>query len=143
MVAAKALMLILTSITGANDAQLLCFGASWCQPCQQMKPTFEQLEREGYPLRRIDVDQYADLAKRYEVKAVPSLVLIDGRGQIIDRIDQATSLDTLRAMYKHYRVAAVPPTVRGQSPPPEPKRSIRVADSRATRQSPEFAGVSG
>ena len=100
------LFLVLASVTtgGGDDAQLLCFGATWCGPCREMKPVLDDLTQAGYPLAKIDVDQKAELAKRYEVSAVPSFVLVNGRGQVIDRIDKATSRETLGRMLAYYKV---------------------------------------
>ncbi len=45
-----------------------------------------------------------------------SFVLVNGRGQVIDRIDRATSYDSLSRMLQHYKVRATPATIRGQTP---------------------------
>lgn len=116
MVVAK-LLLVLTSITAVGeDAQLLCFGAKWCQPCREMQPALDRLSREGFPIRKVDVDQHGELASRYQIKAVPACVLVDGRGRQIDQILQATDYDTLRRLFAHYRIAPTSTTIRGQSP---------------------------
>ena len=36
---------------------LLDFYADWCGPCQGMRPAVDQLAREGYDVRRVNVDQ--------------------------------------------------------------------------------------
>ena len=129
MVVAK-LLLILTSITASGSgAELYCFGAKWCEPCRKMQPALDRLSNEGFPVRKIDVDQHGDVAKKYGIQAVPACVLIDGNGQVIDQIGKATDYDTLRRMLAHYKVDPAPPTFRGQSPP---TGGIRVAaDTRA------------
>src|SRR5206468_2483180 len=43
-----------------GNVQLLDFSSTWCGPCQQMAPIVDQLERAGYAIRRIDVDQEKD-----------------------------------------------------------------------------------
>ena len=118
---AKAIFLILAAVTATEaESQLLCFGASWCAPCREMEPTLAQMARAGYPIRKINVDDQSALARQYRVEAVPSFVLIDGQGKVLDRIDEATSGDTLAKMLAHYRVGPQRPatTIRGQSPPP-------------------------
>jgi len=113
MVAAQAL-LILSSITVSGNAQLFCFSATWCEPCRKMQPVIDRLLREGYPIHSIDIDEQKELARRYQVMAVPSLVLVNSHGKIIDRVDHATTLEHVRLMLAHYKV--VPTTIRGQSP---------------------------
>ncbi|MFK7778530.1 MAG: thioredoxin domain-containing protein, partial [Gimesia sp.] len=59
---------------------LLDFTAKWCGPCQKMSPLISRLKREGYPIKKIDVDEQPGLAERYNVKSIPAFVLvIDGR----------------------------------------------------------------
>ena len=116
MVVAKLLLILATSVTASNDSQLLCFGAKWCQPCREMQPTLDRLASEGFPIRKIDVDQYGALAKRYEISAVPAFILVDPQGRKIDGITQATNYDTLRRFFAHYQISPLVATVRGQSP---------------------------
>jgi thiol-disulfide isomerase/thioredoxin len=56
---------------------LLDFTASWCGPCRQMRPVVEQLARKGYPIRPIDLDENPELAERYDVKSVPTFLVVD------------------------------------------------------------------
>lgn len=115
---------------GRQGTQLLYFGATWCQPCQAMKPTITKLQREGFPIRHLDVDQHGELASRFGIQSVPAFVLVDAQGQYVDAIKRATDYDTLRRMLVHYQVPArmIPgTTVRGQSPARE-LEGIRVAN---------------
>lgn len=69
--------------------QLLEFGAKWCGPCRQMEPVISALAREyagRVQLRVIDVDDDPALAQRYDVRSMPTFVLLrDGRevGRIV------------------------------------------------------------
>ena len=113
MVAVKSL-LVLASIAATGDAQLLFFGSAWCEPCQLMQPAVERLVQAGCPVEKIDIDRRTDLATRFRVSRVPSFVLIRN-GQVVDRIDGATSHDQLRNMLAKHQIVPVA-TVRGQSP---------------------------
>jgi len=70
-----------------NALQLLWFSAQWCGPCQQMAPTYSAIN-ESYggviDIKKIDVDEYPELANDYQVRGVPSLVLINGNS-VFDR----------------------------------------------------------
>lgn len=54
------------------------FWAPWCGPCKMMDPIMEQLENEfGDQIKfvRFNVDHQQEIAERYKVMSVPSLVL--------------------------------------------------------------------
>lgn len=55
---------------------LVDFSATWCGPCKMQKPVLEELEEESdFDIYSVDVDQSPDLAGRYNVNAVPSMML--------------------------------------------------------------------
>ena len=58
------------------------FWAQWCPPCKVMAPVLDLLARDsGERLRvlKVDADAYPDLARRYEVVSVPTLlVFVEG-----------------------------------------------------------------
>ena len=57
----------------------LLFSASWCQPCQTLKPVMEQVN-QTIPVTKIDVDTDAQTVSDYGVRSVPTVVLVkDGR----------------------------------------------------------------
>jgi len=60
----------------APDVQLLDFTASYCQPCQQMLPILQRMEHDKYPVRRIDITEEHELASKFSVDRVPTLVLL-------------------------------------------------------------------
>lgn len=64
---------------------LLDFSAKWCGPCQQVSPIVSKLERQGYPIRKVDVDEEKALAQKYNIESIPCFVLI-ANGREINRI---------------------------------------------------------
>ena len=53
---------------------LLYFTASWCGPCQQLKPILKSMAEEGLVnVVEIDVDDHGDLADTHEVQGIPLL----------------------------------------------------------------------
>ena len=61
------------------------FSATWCPPCQKLKPIFHDLGEEfkgRINFFTIDVDENPGLAANYEVSSIPALVFINKDGQI-------------------------------------------------------------
>jgi len=62
---------------------LFYFSTSWCAPCQKMAPVMAEISKqyaEHLNVVKIDVDEQITLAKKYGVKGVPTLVLLDKPG---------------------------------------------------------------
>ncbi|MEM0980761.1 MAG: tetratricopeptide repeat protein, partial [Cyanobacteria bacterium P01_H01_bin.58] len=53
---------------------LIDFYAQWCGPCQMLKPMLEKLAQEyDFVLAKVDIDQYPELAKIFQVEGVPDI----------------------------------------------------------------------
>ena len=57
---------------------LLDFWAEWCGPCRMLTPVVEQLSEEltDVKIGKIDVDQDPDLARRFGIMSIPTLVVL-------------------------------------------------------------------
>lgn len=67
----------------AEKAVMVDFYADWCTPCKMLAPTIAELA-EGYAgkikVGKLDIDQNMDLADRYGVMNIPTLVIFkDGK----------------------------------------------------------------
>ncbi|MCA9013052.1 MAG: trypsin-like peptidase domain-containing protein [Planctomycetaceae bacterium] len=95
----KMLMLLMLAVDGAStsapDVQLLDFSAGYCGPCQQMVPILQQMETAGYPIRKIDITEDPELARRFKVDRIPTFVLLV-EGQEVERFVGLRSGDELR-----------------------------------------------
>ena len=56
--------------------KVLKFSASWCQPCKMLSKTIEGMTIE-MPIEEIDIDDNQELAVEYQVRGVPTLVMLD------------------------------------------------------------------
>lgn len=56
--------------------QILYFTASWCGPCRMLGPIMESVKGQ-VNYSKLDVDVEQDLAVKYKVRSVPTLVLIE------------------------------------------------------------------
>ena len=61
---------------------LVDFFATWCGPCQLMKPLLEKLVKEyDFILAKVDIDKNRDLANTYNIEGVPDVRIVD-RGEV-------------------------------------------------------------
>lgn len=80
-------------IVQSETPTLVDFYATWCGPCQQMHPILDKLkEKMGSTIRvvKIDVDKNQEVAAKFKVRSVPTLVLFQ-KGEILWR--QAGGMD--------------------------------------------------
>lgn len=54
---------------------LVDFWATWCGPCRRQAPIIEELAEEGYAVGKLDVDQEMELAQKYQVMSIPTLIV--------------------------------------------------------------------
>lgn len=57
---------------------LVDFFATWCGPCKMFAPTFDEFaaDHEEIECVKVDVDQCGELAKRYGIMSIPTIILI-------------------------------------------------------------------
>ena len=73
--------------------------ATWCGPCRMVSPTLERLatERAGeLKLVKVDVDRAPRLSQRFELRAVPTLVVLRD-GEVLARQPGAAPEPALRS----------------------------------------------
>ena len=61
---------------------LLDFWASWCGPCRMVSPIIDEIAKERADLKvgKINVDEQPELAARFGVMSIPTLVVMkDGK----------------------------------------------------------------
>lgn len=65
-----------------TDPVIIMFTGSWCQPCQKMKPLFEEMEsqmRDDINFAYMDIEEAQQTARELNIRSVPSFGLfVDG-----------------------------------------------------------------
>ncbi|RMH91178.1 thioredoxin [Lysobacter pythonis] len=65
---------------------LVDFWATWCGPCKTLGPLLEKLAADyhgAFRLAKVDVDREQQLAAAFQIRSVPTVMLVKG-GQLVD-----------------------------------------------------------
>ena len=79
---------------------LVDFWAAWCGPCRMLAPVIEELSGEvpdDVLVAKVDIDQEPDLAARYGVMSIPTVVSFRD-GEEYRRVVGLTPKDALLAL---------------------------------------------
>jgi thioredoxin 1 len=57
--------------------KVIKFSATWCGPCKALSPIFNEVKSQmpDVSFQEIDIDQNSDLAIKYNVRGVPTIVI--------------------------------------------------------------------
>ena len=73
-------------VLNSEKKVLLDFWAPWCGPCRMVVPLVEEIARERPDIRvgKINVDENPELAVRFGIMSIPTLVVME-KGQIVNQ----------------------------------------------------------
>ena len=63
---------------------LIDFYADWCGPCKMLSPIIDEIAEENSDIKvvKVNVDDSQDLAMKYQVMSIPTLVVIKNGKEI-------------------------------------------------------------
>ena len=66
--------------------KVLDFYADWCGPCQMLKPILEEVEKEHPDVEfvKVNIDEQQEMAEKYEVMSIPTLVFLNDDDEIVE-----------------------------------------------------------
>ena len=64
---------------------LIDFYADWCGPCKMLSPVIEEVSQENSNIKvvKINVDESQEIAVKYQVMSIPTLVVIKNGNEVM------------------------------------------------------------
>lgn len=79
----------------------LYFSAPWCGPCRMLGPKMEQVA-ESVEVEKINIDDNIELVKKFSIRNVPTVILVDSDENQIERFVGVNTIDFFLDKFKEH-----------------------------------------
>ena len=96
-------------IINNEELTIIDFSATWCMPCRMLAPILEQVADKAPEVNfyNIDIDDSEEIAKRYRIFSVPTLLAFK-EGKVIDSLVGLNTFDEVMEFVRTCEAAEVP-----------------------------------
>ena len=86
-------------VMNSDKTVLLDFWAPWCAPCRMVVPIIEEIagERPDIKVGKINVDEQPELASKFGIMSIPTLVVMKNR-KIVQQVSGARPKNAILEM---------------------------------------------
>jgi thioredoxin 1 len=77
------------TLNSSSKPVLVDFWADWCGPCKMIAPILSEIAAEhgdDLVVAKLNVDEHGDIAQRYNVMSIPTLLVFNGEAQPTKRL---------------------------------------------------------
>ena len=92
------------TLTDSDTPVLIDFYATWCGPCQTLAPILQDVKKdlgEQVKIIKVDVDKNRELAQKFQVRGVPTLMLFKSGKQLWRQSGVLSRADLKQVVQKH------------------------------------------
>lgn len=85
-------------VSNSDETWVVDFWASWCGPCKKLAPIYEEVSEEVEEVNfgKVNMEEHSDLATKYQVSALPTLLIIKG-GDVVAKNEGFMDKESLKS----------------------------------------------